>query len=278
MFTTENHLENVEKKKSVLKRIRAIDDQITLALEENPVSDPAGYASKVEYWEALKTASLSKLQSAVDFQQNQINEMREAVERRIASIQVKLDASKLTLKEKTVYFDSKVGSAKKKLDIAQTKACPKVRKLQLQKEALQAEIDAMVAQEAHVAKVDELNRKREKVERMDLTPPTPPDSDSDESDVTWTSSKVEEHANLNLKMEANGFYQAKATYKWEQKKPGKAYFAHEYSEEDKAAYLAKNGNTVVVPSPPVSVASSEESYNEEKHGDWKKWMRKKMDS
>lgn len=277
MFTDDSHLENVEKKKSVVKKIKAIDDQITLALEENPVSDPVGYASKVEYWEALKTASLAKLQSAVDFQQNQINEMREAVERRIASIQVKLDASKLTLKEKSAYFDSKVGSAKKKLDIAQTKACPKVRRLQLQKEALQAEIDAMTAQEAHAAKVDELNRKREKVESMNLSPPTPPDSDSDESDGTWTSSKVEELADMNLKMEANGFYQAKATYKWEKKKPGKAYFAHEHSEEAKAAFLAKNGNTVLVPSPPASVASSEESYNEEKHGDWKKWMRKKME-
>ena len=109
-----------------------------------------------------------------------------------------------------------------------------------------------------------------------LPPPSYSDSDSDDSDATWSEAKVLEKAEYNLKMEASGFYQTRPGYVWEKKREGQNYFGHDYSEEQKAAYRAKHGNEIIVPSASASEADSEETYNPERDGDWKEYMKRKL--
>ena len=50
----ETYLENAEKKKTLLKKIKAIDDQIKLETEEDTVNTPLKLISAVSFWKGRR--------------------------------------------------------------------------------------------------------------------------------------------------------------------------------------------------------------------------------
>jgi len=272
---TETILENAEKKRAIAKKIKAIEDQMTLELEENPVADPVGLTGKVEHWMSLEAQSTKRLQRAIDYHETQLRQIREKAEISIAAAQSKLEASITAKAESDAYYAPRLAKAKKRVEMAQTKASPKIRKLQMQKETLLLEIEAMNAHEAHALKMDELEKKKETVARKLVAPLSPPDSDND-SDDTWTTEMGEARIAEIKKMEARGLYQNKATMVWEKYREeddeeefDRTHFAHETSPPPSPK--RESLNKVIQPG-----YESEESYNEETHGDYKEYMKKKF--
>jgi len=274
----ETYLENAEKKKALLKKIKAIDDQIKLETEEDTVNTPLKLISAVSFWKGRKETTEKNFQASLVSRELQIEQMREKIKRTedaLRVIQSQLESSRSTYESANAHNCSGLEAAQKRLDAVQAKKNPKVKKLQMQKETLQLEIEAMTAQEIYTVKMEDLNRKKETVAKRMIAPPSPSDSDND-SDDTWTTEMGEARIAEIRKMEAKGLYQNKKTMVWEKYREeddeeefDRTHFAHHASPPPSPK--RESLNKVIHPG-----YDSEESYDEEKHGDYKEFMKKKF--
>jgi len=138
-------LVNHDKQRKLTAKLEAHQLKIRIAKEENPPGDTSVADSKVIYWEQMRDQSLMSIRNSIEYQTKQIDQIRLSAEKSIAAIQVHLSSSERSMQEKEAFFAERILTAQLKVRTIKEKVPPKLRKLQIEEEAMQKEIESLKA-------------------------------------------------------------------------------------------------------------------------------------
>lgn len=289
-YMADGYQQEIEaEKKKLLEKRKALQTKLEIAKDANPPGDTCDAQRKVESWEAMRESSLSKLRQSVESQERQIGEMRAQVEAKILIIQGQLESTKQTLRAKEAFFQNRLEGARYKVEAIQNKACPNVRKVQFEIQAVEKEIEACTIRLTSILdSKDAVLSKKVNAPNWrdnDFKPPVAPfaprpallveeDKESVSSDKTWTTDMImEREAERKAKL-AQGLRENKRTGRWEKPVHGEVYF----NEGTDIPKVFKNEviNPYGTPGPDGDGVVNIEEFDEDVEGiDWKQWCFRK---
>jgi len=156
-----------QKRAKLNKEVEATRFKLSVAVTDIPPIDTFKEEEALRNWEMEKGRSLEAIQNSITYQENQIEQMREAFERKVKTIQDRMEMSKRTLADKETYFIKMVFQAKQRLYLAQNPPeSTKVRKLRAKLHLLEDEISKSMKREQSIVQAfkDEEGAKVEKKE------------------------------------------------------------------------------------------------------------------
>lgn len=230
-------IDNNEKIASLEAKVKAIDVKLKLAMEESPPGDTSIADMKVEYWEQGKQDSLSKEERGIEYLEEQIRQIKETAEKKMMTIQTRLDQARRKYREKEAFFTQRLMTAQHRVGVIQEKACPKVRKYQLEKEALIKEIDACNCFAVYIAKKSGARTARNEVINSGMSDASSVASNLDGYDSEELAERFET-AEKALKM---GMRKNTATDKWEHPKEEEEYYGEMIEGKHVAGGIYRNG-------------------------------------
>jgi len=158
---------------------KSLEHKLSVAMADTPPIDYMKEQEGVLHWERERSRSLDAIEQSIQYQENQIEQMRESFERKVKTIQDRLVMTKRTMEDKTNYFIKMVFQAKQRLELAKSPPeSNRIRKLKVELRIIQDEIDVLDNKERKRLGMPPIQRKtEEKVEEEEE------DYDSDGTDV-----------------------------------------------------------------------------------------------
>lgn len=166
---------DMKAKEQLSNKKKALEHKLHVAMADIPPIDYSKEEEAVLHWEREKSRSLDSIEQAIQYQENQIEQMREAFERKVRTIQDRMDMTRRTLEDKKAYFIKVIFQANQRLELAK---CPaesnKVRKLRIELKIIQEDIDRLEDKERRRLGLPPISR---------TTKATEEEYDSDGTDV-----------------------------------------------------------------------------------------------
>lgn len=135
---------NRKTKEQLNNKKKALEHKLNVALADNPPIDYMKEQENVLHWEREKSRALDAIEQSIQYQENQIEQMRESFERKVKTIQDRLEMTKRTMEDKEAYFIKMLFQARQRLELAK---CPpesnKIRRLKVELRIIQDDIDEL---------------------------------------------------------------------------------------------------------------------------------------
>ena len=169
---------DMKTKEQLMNKEKALKHKLSVALADNPPIDTTKEEEAILHWEREKSLSLYTIQQSIEYQQNQIEQMREAFERKVKTIQDRMEMTKRTLADKEAYFIKMLFQARQRLDLATNPPeSNRVRKLRVELKIIQDGINSLENRKRKRMGLTPIQRKTEEKEEEE------DDYDSDDTDV-----------------------------------------------------------------------------------------------
>jgi hypothetical protein len=157
---------DLKTKEQLRNKKKALEHKLSVAMADIPPIDYTKEEESVLHWEREKSRSIDSIEQSIQYQENQIEQMREAFERKVKTIQERMEMTKRTLADKEAYFIKILFQARQRLELAK---CPaesnRVRKLRVELKIIQEDIDKLDDKERKRLGLPPIHRKtEEKVE------------------------------------------------------------------------------------------------------------------
>jgi len=136
------------------KKLKLLEPKLKIAQDEEGPEDVSHLETKVDYWEEGMQNSINKQRDSVAFQENQILQSKAAYEQRLATMENRLRQAKDKLVQIESFWAQRIAAAQAKVEHSKRKVSPKLRKMELEKEAIEEEINAIQLQKDYHLKME----------------------------------------------------------------------------------------------------------------------------
>jgi hypothetical protein len=167
--------EVLAKEKKLHAKMQTIETKLKFETEQNPPLDTSASEERVDYWERGMNASLQAIKDGIAYQEDLIRQIETSSAQKIATIKGRIAQSQEKLAQKEAFWALRVSSAQADVEHTKHKLDPKQRKLQLEKEAIQKELDALHSYKKYLVDVGDAKNIRKEKKAVIV------DYDSDES-------------------------------------------------------------------------------------------------
>jgi hypothetical protein len=133
--------EVLAKEKKLHAKMQTIETKLKFETEQNPPLDTSASEERVDYWERGMNASLQAIKDGIAYQEDLIRQIETSSAQKIATIKGRIAQSQEKLAQKEAFWALRVSSAQADVEHTKHKLDPKQRKLQLEKEAIQKELE-----------------------------------------------------------------------------------------------------------------------------------------
>jgi hypothetical protein len=169
------YLETLAKEKKLQAKMTVIETKLKFEMEQNPPLDTSSSEERVDYWERGMQASLQAIKDGISYQEDLILQIETAAAQKVATIKSRIAQSREKLAKKETFWSLRISSAQADYEHTKHKLDPKQRKLQLEKEAIQKELDALQSYKKYLVAADDAKELRKEKKAVVL------DYDSDDS-------------------------------------------------------------------------------------------------